>query len=528
MDIPTHSSESQPSGSWGTKTSQALLSQMNKVQQTTPSELNLKFKPPYPHLTLPSSPAQNKKLKPKPSPKDTDTAPDSQAADGNVSSSLASTQVVTEPTLLPVPVPVVKSIVPKKSRSMYSIMPDISRSGNPSSSTNISKPRIESISTSVNNKPLPQPKAPDNDKDNSHESRTWSLLSRTASFRASTASSPPNVPLPTTPPLIRTLLKTRPHSRIPSSSSYDSFSLLVRDATTPPSRDITSITPDDADNPATATSNPKPRSMSVNLPSSSLSAPITQRQELYPPRPTTAGKQLAPRSDSMPLFLFGSMQAGKLDFQVRDPVNDEKSAETLARVGEKKRGLPSPTTGELLVEEDVREGGLGLDKSLTSEELAKRNADPERAEKELGLKKERGHRGIGAGDGARRWIGNVKTRFGGFKMRILDGVFKLSEKGAGKGLALAVILIGVLTFVLGLLVGLAVGFGAGGLGLMNYDDGGLRIDNGTRVRRPESGAGIDDDDIDDLDDLADSEFDDYVTRKRYSYSREYKLAAITY
>ncbi|KAH9203306.1 hypothetical protein DL95DRAFT_472351, partial [Leptodontidium sp. 2 PMI_412] len=33
---------------------------------------------------------------------------------------------------------------------------------------------------------------------------------------------------------------------------------------------------------------------------------------------------------------------------------------------------------------------------------------------------------------------------------------------------------------------------------------------------------------DDIDSLADSEFDDYVTRKRYSYSREYKLAAVTY
>ncbi|KAL5313392.1 hypothetical protein ACEPPN_019125 [Leptodophora sp. 'Broadleaf-Isolate-01'] len=33
---------------------------------------------------------------------------------------------------------------------------------------------------------------------------------------------------------------------------------------------------------------------------------------------------------------------------------------------------------------------------------------------------------------------------------------------------------------------------------------------------------------DELDGFADSEFDDYVTRKRYSYSREYKLAAVAY
>lgn len=45
-----------------------------------------------------------------------------------------------------------------------------------------------------------------------------------------------------------------------------------------------------------------------------------------------------------------------------------------------------------------------------------------------------------------------------------------------------------------------------------------------RAIRPIEEGGVDDD----IDGLADSEYDDYVTRRRYSYSREYKLAALSY
>ena len=61
---------------------------------------------------------------------------------------------------------------------------------------------------------------------------------------------------------------------------------------------------------------------------------------------------------------------------------------------------------------------------------------------------------------AKGLIGRVKGWFRGVWMWMLQGVMRISERGAGKGLLLAVLLVAVLTFVLGLFVGLAVGFGS--------------------------------------------------------------------
>ncbi|KAL5321488.1 hypothetical protein ACEPPN_009447 [Leptodophora sp. 'Broadleaf-Isolate-01'] len=469
MDNPTQIPERQPSGSWGTKTSQALLSRMNKVQQTTSPDFDFKFKPPHPNLTLPSSPAQNKKPKPVSTSKDTDTASGSEAVDGDISFGLAFTHAVTEPTVTPVPV--AGSVVVKKPRPVYSTLPDVARSGSISKSASTSKSNPASASLSAN-KPLPQPTSPANhsDKDKDKTGPEWPLRSRSGSLRTSTASSPPDVPLPNSPPLTQnhSLRRTRAHSRLPSSSPLDSFSLSLKD-TTPQSQDITSITPEhtktqtQTTTTTTASIKPKLKSMSFSIPSSAVPTNTsTYYKDPYQPRPITAGKHLNSRPDSMPLFLFGSMQAGKLDFHVHVPVDDDKTAETLAAVGEKDDDLSSPVLRRLRIE-DVREEGLHFDKTLTADESAKMNVDLERGDGGLGLKSGSGSGmgdGAGAGVGARGWMGNVKMWFWGIWMWMLDGAVRLSERGAGKGLVLAVLLVAVLTFVLGLFVGLAVGFGA--------------------------------------------------------------------
>ncbi|KAG4431102.1 hypothetical protein IFR05_013420 [Cadophora sp. M221] len=466
MDNPAQIPERQPSGSWGTKTSQALLSRMNKVQQTTSPDFDFKFKPPHSNLTLPSSPAQNKKAKAMSSPKDANTASGSEAVDGDISFGLAFTHAVTEPTVIPAPVPIAGSVVVKMPRPVYSTLPDVARSGSISRSASTSKPPPAHLSLSAN-KPLPQPKSAanenDNDKDKDKASPEWPLRSRSGSLRTATASTPPNVPLPNSPPLTHnhSLRRTHTHSRLPSSSPLDSFSLSLKD-TTPPSQDITASTPDHTKTqPTTATTvKPKTKSMSFSLPSSAASTTSsTYYKDPYQPRPITAGKHVNTRPDSMPLFLFGSMQAGKLDFHLHVPADDDKTAETLAMVGEKDDDLSSPSLRRLRIE-DVHDVRLNFDKTLSPDELDKMNADLERGEGGLGLKNGSVEGRMGDGNGARGWLGNVKMWFWSIWMWMLDGVVRLSERGAGKGLMLAILLVAVLTFVLGLFVGLAVGFGA--------------------------------------------------------------------
>jgi len=174
----------------------------------------------------------------------------------------------------------------------------------------------------------------------------------------------------------------------------------------------------------------------------------------------------------MPLFLFGSMQAGRLDFHVHVPVDEEKAAEILSSAEEKDRGrsrsrgqdqdfdfddksLPSTTPSnsssnfkQNLNRGDVHPGDLHIRKNIDDGD----DGDLERGEGGMKMS--------GNEARAKGLIGRVKGWFRGVWMWMLQGVMRISERGAGKGLLLAVLLVAVLTFVLGLFVGLAVGFGS--------------------------------------------------------------------
>ena len=162
------------------------------------------------------------------------------------------------------------------------------------------------------------------------------------------------------------------------------------------------------------------------------------------------------------------MQAGRLDFHVHVPVDDEKAAEILSSAEDKDRGrtrsrsrdldfdfdgksLPSTplsNSKESLNAENFHPGDLHVRKNVDGSD----DGDLERGEG--------GTKMSGNGARVRVLFGGVKAWFRGIWMWMLQGIVRISEKGAGKGLLLAVLLIAVLTFVLGLFVGLAVGFGS--------------------------------------------------------------------
>lgn len=88
---------------------------------------------------------------------------------------------------------------------------------------------------------------------------------------------------------------------------------------------------------------------------------------------------------------------------------------------------------------------------LGEDELAKRDGDFRRGE---------GSAKGCHGARARGLIGHARAWFVGVWLWMLQGVVRVSERGAEKRLSLAMLLIAVLTFALGLFVGLTVGFGA--------------------------------------------------------------------
>lgn len=152
------------------------------------------------------------------------------------------------------------------------------------------------------------------------------------------------------------------------------------------------------------------------------------------------------------------MQAGRLEFQVHVPADDENAAELLSSAEEKQRGrsrsrdlvqdfedksLPStPPSKRSLAIEDVHLGDLQISKNV--------DGDTDDGDLERG---EVGTEMSGNGARARGWLRRIWPW-------VVRGVVRVSERGAGKGLLLAVVLVAVLTFVLGLFVGLAVGFGS--------------------------------------------------------------------
>ncbi|PVH89153.1 hypothetical protein DL98DRAFT_647731 [Cadophora sp. DSE1049] len=467
MATPTQIPERQPSGSWGTKTSQALLSRMNRVQEANTPGFDFKFKPPHPSLALPSSPAQNKK--PKPATKEKETASGSEAAEGDISFGLAFTHAVTEPTVAPVPV--AGEVTSKKPRPLYSTMPDVSRSASISrSASNPKSPRVSRSASNLNSaslQPLPEPKtpvtpstpgSPDKDRDDNKSEAEWPLQSRSSSTRTSMITSPPDVPLPSTPPRSHSLRRSNNHSRLPSSSPLDSFSLAL-------AQKEAASTPRSQDNTSQSLERSASRSKSTTRPISAF--PISSVcKDPYQPHAVAAGKEvngsMSSRPDSMPLFLFGSMQAGRLDFHVHVPVDDEKAAELLSSAEEKERGrsrdqdfddksLPStPPSKRSLNIEDVHPGDLHIRKNI--DDGSDIDGDLERGEG--------GTKMSGNGARARGLVGGVRVWCRHVWLWMLGGVVRVSERGAGKGLLLAVLLVAVLTFVLGLFVGLAVGFGS--------------------------------------------------------------------
>ncbi|KAK0102308.1 hypothetical protein ONS95_005931 [Cadophora gregata] len=231
--------------------------------------------------------AQNKK--PKPSTHEHETASSSLAAEAGINVDWTFTQAVSATTVAPVPAAL--ELTSKKPRSFKS---DVA----------------------------------------------WPLQRRPSSIRTSIITAPPDVPLPNAPPRSHSLRRSH-HARLPSFSPLDAFSLALAQketaagaagaASTPPSQDVT--TSQTLERPTSSK-----RKSSIR-PTSALTLSSVYKDP-YQPHPVTDSKSIngsvtSLRPDSMPLFLVGSMKAGRIDFPVS--VDGEKAAERLSSAGERER-----------------------------------------------------------------------------------------------------------------------------------------------------------------------------------------------
>ncbi|KAL2071129.1 hypothetical protein VTL71DRAFT_12364 [Oculimacula yallundae] len=398
MEGPIGDSELQFSDSWGRRTSQALMSQLDKLQQTdTPVQniqsitrpnftLNL---PPQPVLTTPQykSPYAGLRSTEKPSspqPLQRDTRP------GQV---FAPSSTTAGPTASPMTPP--GAVIAKKQRPVYRTMPYGPRPGTASRSESsttlaktsspgsISSPAIIATPSSIarnNDRPLPPLRTSDENVPTPGAGKSqlakpaWPLLRRLSAgcMKKPPVSAPPTTPLPTlpskSPPMRRDYSQPHWHPSVKiGPPSPDDYFSLVRVETS----DINSVPSSQNDTPSTI--RPQTRRKSHSISYSSYSIPNTpiatpgQHKYQYHARSATAdsahpiiiketdnstskrsdqdqtqvqGQVRRPRvsrGDSMPLplFLYGSVQDGTMDFHVQIPDEKKAASREASRVRER-------------------------------------------------------------------------------------------------------------------------------------------------------------------------------------------------